>query len=166
MKRLDLIIDALETSKPINQESSIPFDKHLKALAVARELRELKPVAPHDEIFRSDLQVMVDEIIQNEAKKNAEIMRDAVEAARIEERDKCAQDYLQDCADAVEAARLEERKGMECVLDQALKDQKDAERYMHLKHILIDSTISKKFEGSTPKDIDDLLDELVRSYDE
>lgn len=45
MKRLDLIIDALETSKPINQESSIPFDKHLKALAAARELRELKPVA-------------------------------------------------------------------------------------------------------------------------
>ena len=45
MKRLDLIIDALETSKPINQESSIPFDKHLKALAVARELRELEPVA-------------------------------------------------------------------------------------------------------------------------
>ena len=44
MNKIDLIIDALETSKPINQESSIPFDKHLKALAAARELRELKPV--------------------------------------------------------------------------------------------------------------------------
>ena len=44
MQKIDLIIDALETSKPINQESSIPFDKHLKALAVARELRELEPV--------------------------------------------------------------------------------------------------------------------------
>ena len=29
---------------------------------------------------------------------------------RADERDKCAQDYLQDCADAVEAARVEERK--------------------------------------------------------
>ena len=46
-----------------------------------------------------------------------------------------------------------------------LSHAQQAERYMHLKHILIDSTISKKFEGSTPKDIDDLLDELVRSYD-
>ena len=45
MKRLDLIIDALETSKPINQESSISFDKHLKALAAARSLRDMEPVA-------------------------------------------------------------------------------------------------------------------------
>jgi len=44
MNKIDLIIDALETSKPINQESSIPFDKHLKALAAARELRELELV--------------------------------------------------------------------------------------------------------------------------
>ena len=84
---------------------------------------------------------------------------------RQDDRDKCAQDYLQDCCDAVEAARVEERESMNSILDQALKDQKDAERYIHLKHILIDSTINKKFEGSTPKDIDDLIDELVRSYD-
>ena len=32
------------------------------------------------------------------------------ELTRQDERDKCAQDYLQDCADAVEAARLEERE--------------------------------------------------------
>lgn len=32
------------------------------------------------------------------------------ELIRADERDKCAQDYLQDCADAVEAARLEERE--------------------------------------------------------
>ena len=32
------------------------------------------------------------------------------ELIRANERDKCAQDYLQDCADAVEAARLEERE--------------------------------------------------------
>ena len=29
---------------------------------------------------------------------------------RADERDKCAQDYLQDCCDAVDAARLEERE--------------------------------------------------------
>jgi hypothetical protein len=45
MNKIDLIIDALENSKPINKESSIPFDKHLKALAAARELKALKPVA-------------------------------------------------------------------------------------------------------------------------
>ena len=32
------------------------------------------------------------------------------ELVRDDERDKCAQDYLQDCCDAVEAARLEERE--------------------------------------------------------
>ena len=45
MNKIDLIIDALENSKPINKQSSIPFDKHLKALAAARELKALKPVA-------------------------------------------------------------------------------------------------------------------------
>jgi hypothetical protein len=44
MSKIDLIIDALENSKPINNQSSIPFDKHLKALAAARELKALKPV--------------------------------------------------------------------------------------------------------------------------
>jgi hypothetical protein len=43
MNKIDLIIDALENSKPINKQSSIPFDKHLKALAAARELKALKP---------------------------------------------------------------------------------------------------------------------------
>lgn len=32
------------------------------------------------------------------------------ELIRADERDKCAQDYLQDCSDAVEAARLKERE--------------------------------------------------------
>ena len=32
------------------------------------------------------------------------------ELIRADERDKCAQDYLQDCCDAVEAARLDERE--------------------------------------------------------
>ena len=66
------------------------------------------------EIFRNDLQVLVDDLIESEAKNCAEhyhrIMRYAVEQARAYERYKCAQDYLQDCADAVEAARLEERE--------------------------------------------------------
>ena len=62
--------------------------------AICAFINEHEPVAPHDEIFRSDLQVMIDEIIQNEAKKSAkhylEIMRDAVEAARADEREACA----------------------------------------------------------------------------
>jgi len=45
MKRLDLIIDALENSRPIFEESPRNFNRHHKALAVARELRELEPVA-------------------------------------------------------------------------------------------------------------------------
>jgi hypothetical protein len=56
MNKIDLIIDALENSKPINKESSIPFDKHLKALAAAHELKALKPVGtfaydPENEVW-------------------------------------------------------------------------------------------------------------------
>jgi hypothetical protein len=39
----------------------------------------------------------------DELERFAELVRD-------DERDKCAADYLQDCCDAVEAARLEERE--------------------------------------------------------
>lgn len=46
------------------------------------------------EIFRSDLQVLVDDLIQSEAKNCAEhyhrIMRDAVEQAVLKEREACA----------------------------------------------------------------------------
>ena len=41
MKRLDLIIDALEKA----QDGWQSFDEYEKALAAARELRALKPVA-------------------------------------------------------------------------------------------------------------------------
>ena len=44
MKRLDLIIDALEKAKDGWQS----FDEYEKALAAARELRELKPVGYMD----------------------------------------------------------------------------------------------------------------------
>ena len=43
------------------------------------------------------------------------------ELIRADERDKCAQDYLQDCADAVEAARLEERGEVLMALDSDLE---------------------------------------------
>ena len=43
MKKIDLIIDALLVA-----ESSVWFDKIAEALAAARELRELKPVAYMD----------------------------------------------------------------------------------------------------------------------
>jgi len=40
MNKLDLIVDALEQSTP-----KVNWDRHHKALAAARELRALKPVA-------------------------------------------------------------------------------------------------------------------------
>lgn len=61
---------------------------------------------------------------------------------------------------------LKQVENFDFILDQAFKDQKDAERYMHLKWILTDPTVKKKFDGATPEDIDVLLDQLIRSYDE
>ncbi len=40
------------------------------------------------------------------------------ELIRQDERDKCAQDYLQDCCDAVDAARLEEREANAKLCDE------------------------------------------------
>lgn len=39
------------------------------------------------------------------------------ELVRDDERDKCAADYLQDCCDAVDAARLEEREAIAKICD-------------------------------------------------
>ena len=47
--------------------------------------------------------------IQQADVRNIDLERFA-ELIRADERAKCAQDYLQDCADAVEAARLQERE--------------------------------------------------------
>ena len=41
---------------------------------------------------------------------------------RADERDKCAQDYLQDCADAVEAARIEEREACAKLCDELARE--------------------------------------------
>ena len=41
------------------------------------------------------------------------------ELIRADERDKCAQDYLQDCADAIDAARLREREACAKLCDEA-----------------------------------------------
>ena len=46
-----------------------------------------------------------------------------VEIVRQDERDKCAQDYLQDCCDAVDAARLEEREACVKLLDDFTKTE-------------------------------------------
>ena len=48
--------------------------------------------------------------------KDAELERFA-DLVRDDERDKCAQDYLQDCCDAVEAARLEEREAIALLVE-------------------------------------------------
>ena len=40
------------------------------------------------------------------------------ELVRQDERDKCAADYLQDCCDAVDAARLEEREACAQLCDE------------------------------------------------
>ena len=40
-----------------------------------------------------------------------------VELIRAEERDKCAQDYLQDCIDSIDAATLEEREACAALCD-------------------------------------------------
>ena len=42
--------------------------------------------------------------------EQTKFMERFAELVKQDERDKCAQDYLQDCCDAVEAARLEERE--------------------------------------------------------
>jgi hypothetical protein len=39
------------------------------------------------------------------------------ELIRQDERDKCAQDYFQDCCDAIEAARLEEREAIAALVE-------------------------------------------------
>ena len=48
MKRLDLIIDALECAV---SDETFELNKYEKALAAARELRELKPVAWKDKTY-------------------------------------------------------------------------------------------------------------------
>ena len=45
------------------------------------------------------------------------------ELVRDDERDKCAQDYLQDCCNAIDAARLEEREACIKLLDDFTKTE-------------------------------------------
>ena len=45
MNKIDLIIDALARSVPVVWTDKHQADRHMEALAAARELRELKPVA-------------------------------------------------------------------------------------------------------------------------
>ncbi|CAB4121867.1 hypothetical protein UFOVP20_18 [uncultured Caudovirales phage] len=55
---------------------------------------------------------------------------DFAELVRQDERDKCAQDYLKDCADAVEAARKDERyschQDYQSIIFDAVKSEREA----------------------------------------
>ena len=46
-----------------------------------------------------------------------------VDLVRQDERDKCAQDYLQDCCNAIDAARLEDREACAKFLDDFTKTE-------------------------------------------
>ena len=65
-----------------------------------------------------------------------------------------------------ELIRTDEHKVIDGIFDQAFKDQKDAERYMHLKHILKTKGMREVLESKTDSEIDIFLDELIRSYDD
>lgn len=55
----------------------------------------------------------------------------------------------------------------EQILDQALKDQKDAERYMHLKRVITGKDSGKQLlVDKTANQIDELMDDRIRSYDQ
>ena len=58
-------------------------------------------------------------------------------------------------------------KLFEPILDQAIKDQKDAERYMHLKWVITSKSIEEwLLIDKTDAQIDAIMDERIRSYDE
>ena len=59
MKRLDLIIDALSRSVPVVWTDKDQADRHMEALAAARELRELKPVGWFDWDAKQEIWVQV-----------------------------------------------------------------------------------------------------------
>ena len=65
-----------------------------------------------------------------------------------------------------ELIREDERKVLDGILDQALKDQKDAERYMHLKWVITDNPLEKIVANKTSDQIDQMMDIRIRSYDE
>ena len=55
----------------------------------------------------------------------------------------------------------------EAMFTQAVKDQKDAERYMHLKWVITGKDHEKQsLLDKTDKQIDELMDTRIRSYDE
>lgn len=55
----------------------------------------------------------------NSADINVVALYHIIDLIRQDERDKCASDYLQDCCDAVEAARLEEREACAALCEEA-----------------------------------------------
>ena len=74
-------------------------------------------MTPKDNELRMQVGLVIthtdDELLFVRSEKNPNVLdalQEFAELIRADERDKCAQDYLQDCCDAVEAARLEERE--------------------------------------------------------
>ena len=69
---------------------------------------------------------------------------------------------------AAELRRLHKEVGsFNSILDQAFKDQTDAERYMHLKWVITEKPIYfLQLIDKTGDQIDQLMDEHIRSYDE
>ena len=67
---------------------------------------------------------------------------------------------------AAELRRLhKEVESFNSILDQAFKDQTDAERYMHLKNLLKFQNGIEAFAYKSSKEIDEYMDQLIRSYD-
>ena len=68
---------------------------------------------------------------------------------------------------ALDKKNQELQRGFDSVLNQAFKDQKDAERYMHLKWVIAEEPIYfLKLLDKADDQIDQLMDERIRSYDE
>jgi hypothetical protein len=70
-----------------------------------KEHRELQTLIDQLEAHIREQAEQIDSLL-----KTVEAMAVACEQAANKERDKCAADYLQDCVNAVDAARLEERE--------------------------------------------------------
>jgi hypothetical protein len=70
-----------------------------------KEARELHTLLDQLEAHIREQAEQIDSL-----QKTVEALAVACEQTADKERDKCAADYLQDCCDAVDAARLEERE--------------------------------------------------------
>jgi hypothetical protein len=106
------------------------MNEKLKELAVQAGLITNQDVEENNQEYMNDLERFAELILQNYV---SQIMttEDRERFIRDDERAKCASDYLQDCCDAVDAARLEEREACAVLCDdwfastagQAIRDR-------------------------------------------